>query len=365
MKRVVVLALVWVFLSLALSMQVVFADEYYLKIITDDREYIYYYPEIRVYNGEYVLNDKEQKIQRICYDSLIVGTNASVELTDDKNDRFKISNEKKGRVIDGEMLALQIESALNRGDRTVRAIYRDIYPEIDSAYIKRCLNLRGSFFTEYGLSSQARKDNISLACSKLNKTVLASNEEFSFNGRVGSRSLENGFKLAKTIENGVFVDGVGGGVCQVSTTVYNAVLLSGLKVSEYHPHSLAVSYVEKSFDAMVTDLWADLKFVNNTNGMLFLFCEANGEKISVWIYGVENPYTYQRESVIEEEILPEVTVSKVDGLLTGEQVVKVKGKSGFKSKGYLKIFRGDKLIKTEKIRTDEYKKIDELILEGA
>ena len=365
MKKVVLLALIWVFLSLAISGHVVFADELYFKIITDNNEYIYYYPEIYLREGEYKLNAKELKIERICADSYVFAINAGVELSDNKSDRFKITPEKKGRVVDGEMLSLQIDSALNKGERTVHAIYRDIYPEMDSAYIKRCLNLKSSFSTDYGQSGEERKHNIKLAADKINKRILFSNEEFSFNGCVGRRNEENGYKTAKTIENGVFVDGVGGGVCQVSTTVYNAVLLAGLKITEYHPHSLAVGYVEKSFDAMVTDLWADLRFVNDTSGLLFLFAEANGQRLTVWIYGTENEYTYERESVIVEEIPPEISVSKVDGLLSGEKVVKVKGKSGFKSRGYLKAYKGEVLLRSELIRSDEYKKIDEIILEGA
>lgn len=365
MKKGVVLALIWIFLTLALSSQVVFAEERYLKIITDNSEYIYYYPEIRLFEGEYRLNDKAQKIQRICADSYTPCVNARVELTDNKSNRFKIIEERKGKVIDGEMLEMQIDSALKRGERQIRAVYRDIYPEMDSAYAQRCLNLRACFSTDYSFSSEERKHNIKQASDKINKTVLCSNEEFSFNKVVGKRNEENGYKVAKTIENGEFVDGVGGGVCQVSTTLYNALLLSGLKITEYHPHSLAVGYVEKSFDAMVTDLWADLKFVNDTSGLLFLFSEASGQKLTIWVYGTEKEFSYERESVIEEELLPEISVSKVDGLLKGEQVVKIKGKSGYKSKGYLKTYKGGELIKTELIRSDEYKKVDQLVLEGA
>ena len=365
MKKVILLALFWAFWVIAVAGQTVFAEEYYLKIITDNKEYIYYYPEVSLSGGEYKLKAKDEKIDRICLDSLIYPCNATVEMTDNKSDRFKVIKEQKGRVVDGEMLSLQIDTALKRGDRQITAVYRDIYPELDSAYINRCLNLRGSFSTDYSFSGEERKHNISLAVQKINKTVLASNEEFSFNRTVGKRTEEKGYKSAKTIENGSFVDGVGGGVCQVSTTLYNGALLAGLKITEYHPHSLAVGYVERSFDAMVTDLWADLRFINNTDGLIFLFAEANGKALTVWVYGTENKYQYQRESELVEEILPEISVSKADGLLSGERVVKVKGKSGYKSRGYLKTYYNGVLIKTELIRTDEYKKVDEIVLEGA
>ncbi len=365
MKKVAILVLVWVLLSMLFNTQYAFADEYCLKIITDNGEYIYYYPEIYLSEGEYKLKSKEQKIDRICSDSLIMPTNARVVTTNDKLKRFKVIPERNGRVVDGEFLSSQIDSALKKGQKEIRAVYREIFAEMDSAYINRCLNLRSCFSTDYSSSSEERKFNIKLACQKINGTILGSNEEFSFNKVVGKRTQENGFKSAKTIENGVFVDGIGGGVCQVSTTLYNAVLLSGLKITEYHPHSLSVGYIEKSFDAMVTDLWADFKFVNNTNGLLFLFAEANGNNLTIWVYGTEKLFDYERESVIEEELLPEVSVSLVDGLLTGERVVKVKGKSGYKSKGYLKIYYKGNLMDRVLLRSDEYKKIDEVVLEGA
>ena len=80
---------------------------------------------------------------------------------------------------------------------------------------------------------------------------------FSFNEAIGRRSLEAGYKEANIIKDGEFVKGVGGGVCQVSSTLYNAVLLSGLKVVESHPHSLKVGYVKEGFDAMVNFYSAD------------------------------------------------------------------------------------------------------------
>lgn len=94
--------------------------------------------------------------------------------------------------------------------------------------------------------------NIALAAEKINGCILADGEEFSFNGRVGARTESNGFLSAPIILEGDFVEGVGGGVCQASTTVYNAALLAGMEITEQHPHSLRVGYVEPSFDAMVS-----------------------------------------------------------------------------------------------------------------
>ena len=154
-------------------------------------------------------------------------------------------------------------------------------------------------------SSQTdRVHNVRLACQKIDGTFLESGDTFSFNNIVGARTEKRGFRTAKIILGGRFVDGVGGGVCQVSTTLYNAVLLSGLKVVEQHPHSLAVGYVEPSFDAMVSYGYSDLKFINNTFNPIIIYASANGKVVTIKIYGQPLKETYQLKSVITGYIQP-------------------------------------------------------------
>lgn len=107
------------------------------------------------------------------------------------------------------------------------------------------------FSTYYGDSKQNRKDNVALACRKIDGTVLYPEDEFSFNDTVGARTMKNGFKSAYIIQNGEFVEGVGGGVCQVSSTLYNCALLCDLAITCVRAHSLPVGYVAPSFDALV------------------------------------------------------------------------------------------------------------------
>ena len=113
-----------------------------------------------------------------------------------------------------------------------------------------------------------------------------------------------GFKSAPIIQDGKFVAGTGGGVCQVSTTVYNAALLSGMGIVEQHPHSLAVGYVEPSFDAMVSGTGCDLKFRNDTEGRVYILAKASGGNLCVRIYGQKTDVTYVRKSVVVETIAP-------------------------------------------------------------
>ena len=203
------------------------------------------------------------------------------------------------------------------------------------------LVLRGEFFTNYSSSTDERKHNIALASSSINKILVDVGGEFSFNRCVGQRTAKRGYKNAKVIFDGKFIEGIGGGVCQVSTTLYNAVLLAGLKVIEAHPHSLPISYVLPSFDAMVNSSYADLKFVNNTKNPIIIKATADGEVIKIQIYGEEMGYKIERRSVIIEKILPpeEEIIEDINNehptLFEGERKVIAYGKEGLRSEGYL------------------------------
>ena len=154
------------------------------------------------------------------------------------------------------------------------------------------LVLRSKFFTSYPSSTEERKSNIKLAAKSLDYAFVDVGGEFSFNQTVGARTEKRGYKTAKIIVGGEFVDGVGGGVCQVSTTLYNAVLLAGLKVTEFHAHSLPVSYVAPSFDAMVNSGSADLKFINNTHNPVYIRAFADDATLTIEIYG--EPMNFSR-----------------------------------------------------------------------
>lgn len=228
---------------------------------------------------------------------------------------------------------------------------------------------RASFFTSYSSSTLERKHNIALASSSINGTFLDVGEEFSFNRVVGSRTEKRGYKSAKIILDGEFVDGVGGGVCQVSTTLYNAVLLSGLKVTEYHPHSLQVSYVAPSFDAMVSGV-SDLRFVNNTDNPIIVYMRADGNRVTASILGQSMACKYERRSEVVGKIDPPPTKvirdekGEYPDLLVGETKVLRYAKEGLKSQGFLVKIVNGKVVKTERIRNDSYKAIGGVIVEG-
>ena len=119
----------------------------------------------------------------------------------------------------------------------------------------------GSYSTTYN-PAEDRSTNLRVACSRINGVVVQPGKSFSFSKTILPRSAKNGYVKAKVISNGEYVEGYGGGICQVSSTLYNAMLNANLPATERHTHSLAVSYVPVGMDATIAGTYKDLKFKN-------------------------------------------------------------------------------------------------------
>lgn len=204
-----------------------------------------------------------------------------------------------------------------------------------------------SFTTYFNTNDGGRCENIALAAARIDGLALQPYGEFSFNAVVGKRTEENGFKQAKIISQGEFVLGVGGGVCQVSTTLYNAALLSGLTVTEHHPHSLAVAYVSPSRDAMVSS-GSDLKLFNPLDETVYFSARVGDGSLTVTLRGKRTELTYELESktLAAVPVLPPVET-------LNEKEVR-EGRDGIKSEAYLKTYQNGVLIGVRRLRTDVY-----------
>ena len=160
--------------------------------------------------------------------------------------------------------------------------------------------LKSSFKTSFENSVENRKNNIRIALKALDGVIINPQKSISFNQIVGERLESRGYMPAKIISRGKFVESVGGGVCQVSTTLYNASLLAGLEILEVHPHSLKVNYIEPAFDAMINSGGSDLKIKNNTEKPIIIATSYNNDECLINIYGVENDNEIIRKYVFEE-----------------------------------------------------------------
>lgn len=226
---------------------------------------------------------------------------------------------------------------------------------------------KASFTTTFYNSGDNRAHNISLAAESLNGITVSPNEEFSFNKIVGERSEKNGYKNAKVILDGSYTDGVGGGVCQVSTTLYNALLLAGF-IPKASQHSLVSSYVMAGFDAMVAYGSTDLTFVNNTEHNLYIQGKTQGKTVTFTIYGEPNEYEIKRENVEERQpfgVVEIVDKVKYPDLIYDDQMLIVtNGSDGVKTKSYLKYYKDGRLVASRLIRSNNYKRVDKVIARG-
>lgn len=231
---------------------------------------------------------------------------------------------------------------------------------------------KSCFSTSFKTSSKERKNNIRTALEKFDGFVLEEGEILSFNSVTGKRDESSGYSKSKIIMDGTFVDGFGGGVCQVSTTIYNACLLAGLEVLEVHQHSLPVSYVEPSFDAMVNSGSSDLIIRNNSGGKLIFTTSHENDECKVKIFGKKNKFKITRISEKTKTIPPEKDVVETDlkkfnaeDLLFGEERRISYAKEGYHSNGFLNFYdEKGVLVETKKIRENKYNPVKGVVVKN-
>ena len=172
-------------------------------------------------------------------------------------------------------------------DVTIEADVEVAIPAVTTEMMSAVGDKLGTYHTDYSSSSSARKTNIRVAAERINGTILMPGETFSLSDTILSRTPENGYEMAPQYANGESEMAYGGGVCQVSTTLYNAVIRAELEILERHPHSMVVHYVPYSSDAAISEGNKDLKFRNNQDYPVYLASDADGEGLYFSVYGKE------------------------------------------------------------------------------
>lgn len=204
---------------------------------------------------------------------------------------FRIIEGKNGVEVNVSESIAAVESYLSTEwdglDAEVELVAEVVAPRGTREELEKVQDLLGSYTTNYKDSSANRCENISIAASKIDGTVLYPGEELSVAEAFGPLTGSNGYKLAGAYENGQVVESYGGGVCQVSTTLYNAVILAELEITERFNHSMIVSYVKPSQDAAIAGDYKDLKFVNNQESPIYLEGYTVGKNVYFNIYGEE------------------------------------------------------------------------------
>ena len=224
-----------------------------------------------------------------------------------------------------------------------------------------------SFTTRYNAGDRDRTTNLVIACKKINGKVLMPGETFSYNATLGPRTYSAGYKDAKVYEGGQVVDGIGGGICQISSTLYNAALMSDMEIVERRNHQFVTSYVSQGRDATVVYGSTDFKFKNTRKYPVRIVASANSGIATVSIFGIkeaDREYTYSfKTSVIST--IPYTTRYITDSsLATGKEVVTQKGANGLVCKTYMTKMLNGKVISTKLLSTDTYSAMQKIIKRG-
>ncbi len=180
-----------------------------------------------------------------------------------------------------------INGGLTRDGGSVDLVIDTVKPRGDTETLSKIKDKLGSYTTKYETSGADRSANIAAGCGHINGTLLYPGEQFSVYEHVSPFTEENGYHLAGSYLNGLVVESLGGGICQVSTTLYQAVLRAELQVDQRSNHSMVVDYVPHGGDAAIAGTAKDFKFTNNTGYPVYIAGQTGGKAITFTIYGVE------------------------------------------------------------------------------
>ena len=220
-----------------------------------------------------------------------------------QNNQFVITKEKDGKTIDLDQTFTLVDEEIRKDTDKVSVeapltVKEARIKESDLASIKDVL---GTYSTGFASSSAARATNIEVGASKINGTVLMPGETLSGYELMQPFTVNNGYKTAGAYENGRLVDSVGGGVCQIATTLYNASLRAEVDITQRNNHSMTVSYVPASCDAAIAGTSKDLKIKNNYTTPIYVEAFVQGRNLTFNIWGKED-----REAGRTIEFVPEV-----------------------------------------------------------
>ena len=269
---------------------------------------------------------------------------------------FAISIEEAQAIVNTEGTdEYTIPLILTPASKTIDDIGTEAFPYLISSYT-----------TKYDASNTNRSGNLKLAADKINGRVLMPGEEFSFNEVVGKRTIEAGYKNAKIYENGQVVDGLAGGICQISSTLYNAVVLANLEVTERRNHSFTSTYVPAGRDATVVYGRTDFKFKNSRAYPIKIEASVASGIAEFKIHGIKEEVEYEIKIIpVTTQSIPYQTIYVPDpALAPGQQVVTQAGHSGCRVTTYVEKRLGGVVVSKDVLSNDTYNAMNTIVNVG-
>lgn len=266
---------------------------------------------------------------------------------------FDIEEAKK--ILENDSEQYEIPLKITKPNVTMEQIGAEAFPNKISFYS-----------TRYDGGDVNRSTNLELACEKINDVIVLPGETFSYNKTLGERSKAAGYKTAKVYENGEVVDGIGGGICQISSTLYNAVLKANLEIVERRNHQFITSYVEEGRDATVAYGVTDFKFKNSRKYAIKIKASASNGVATIEIFGIKEEVEYQISFDTKTISTIPYTVKYIDDntLKTGTEVVKQKGANGIVTETYLIKSLNGQVVSNTLLSKDTYSAMQRIVLRG-
>lgn len=282
-----------------------------------------------------------------------------------ENGQFQVIEGQTGYMLDVETSIDLINDYLtgdwNRQPCEIALDVAAIEPKGSAEELAEVKDVLGTFTTSYTTSGTSRSANVENGCRLINGITLYPGEEFSTYENVSPFSESNGYYMAGSYVNGKVVDSLGGGICQVSTTLYNAVLKAELDVTERHNHSMIVSYVDPSADAAIAESSGkDFKFVNNLDYPIYIEGYTNNKKITFNIYGKETRdagYAVRYESEVLEVINPPADLIYADASQPIGYIVTDSAHIGYKARLWKIVTKGGVEVSRTQVNSSSYKMV--------
>ncbi|MDF2546258.1 MAG: hypothetical protein K0R93_1156 [Anaerosolibacter sp.] len=322
------------------------------------------------YNLELVPILDQSKLEGIILDIRKNIDQPSQDATIKKVDgRFHITQEKVGLKVDierlKELISKELKNNYRQGAVLVDIPVESASPRITSESLSYIQDLLGEYTTQFTAGNMNRTQNINLASKTINGTVLMPGEIFSFNEKVGPRTASRGYQNAPVIFKGELVDGLGGGICQVSSTIYNAILLSNLNIVERINHSIPSTYVPKGRDATVSYGVLDFKFQNILAQPIYIESFIRGNLLTVKVYGQKIDNKVVRIESREDQVVKRTVEVKFDpNMYQGEEKIDQEGRDGYRITTFKVVLENGVEIERKQITKDYYKPQNQIIIKG-
>lgn len=227
-------------------------------------------------------------------------------------------------------------------------------------------NKLSEFTTRYDVTNKNRSTNLELSSEKVNGTIVLPGEIFSYNKIVGARTISAGYKEAAIYSGGKVVQGIGGGICQLSSTLYNAVLYANLEITSRTNHRFLTSYVQAGRDATVSWGTIDFCFKNTRNYPIKIVSSVSNGIVRVTIHGMqeENEYEVELQTKTLETIPYKTNYINDNTLEEGVEIIEQNGSNGVKSETYKILKQNGAVISKSLLSSDTYSSLEKVIRKG-